>query len=161
MNALPRWNVIEVLHQSVPFNRMLLICCGTALCCWCLLHNGSKLPGKPSLRSARTCRENMFLSLCMLPLSRNVFTMGFRGFGLMTPPQFHGILNRLHVRNAWIIMNGKCLQMHTLSRQTHTQPQCALDSNDGCASIIRIKLNNSEPEQLQSTKCYQEKKKKY
>lgn len=56
-------------------------------------------------------------------------------------------------------MNAKCLQMHTLSWQTHIQPQCALDSNDGCPSIIRIKLNNSEPEQLQSTKCLKKKKK--
>lgn len=31
-------------------------------------------------------------------------------------------------------------------------------TNDGCTSIIRIKLNNSEPEQLQSTKYVQKTK---
>lgn len=62
------------------------------------------------------------------------------------------------VRNTSVISNREYVQMCTLSQ--HTRPQRALDSNDGCISIIRMKLNNSEPEQLQKRQMFAGRKEK-
>lgn len=46
--------------------------------------------------------------------------------------------------------------MKNIYRCTHTHDthSHSADSNDGCTSIIRIKLNNSEPEQLQKRQMF-------
>lgn len=48
--------------------------------------------------------------------------------------------------------------MHTLTQQTHAQRQFTLDSNDGCISIIRVNLNNSELKQLKASNEKEKKK---
>lgn len=109
-------------------------------------------------RSGKMCYKNVFLALCLLPETRNVFTVGIK---VLAPEHHYGFIKILKPawgqknKNAWI-KQMENIQTHTLTHMTSKNTQHAELSDDG--SVIKIRRNNTEPKTITKHQMFQRKK---